>query len=205
MNAEHPAFAALAGSIIATVRPLQPAPDVLAMLAAACELQTVAKAGHLLRAGDVARDVFFVHRGLLRYYYLDAATGTERTGQFFDEGMVVTDVDSFLTGRPARSSFDAMVPAEVVRLPKAALAAGYDRDHAIERYGRLMMQQALTGSQLRAERLLTLTPEERYRTFVGTRPEVARRVPQYLIASYLGITPEALSRIRSRAARPSGA
>lgn len=204
MTPEDPAFAAFAGGIVAAARPLVPAPAVLAQLAAACDLSDLAKGDHLLRLGDRAEHVFFVNRGLLRYYFLDAATGTERTGQFFDEGQVVTDVDSFLTGRPARTSFEAIAPAQVLRLPRAALDAAYDRDHAVERYGRLMVQQALTGSQLRAERLLTLSPEERYRTFVGTRPDVARRVPQYLIASYLGITPEALSRIRARASRPPG-
>ena len=61
-----------------------------------------------------------------------------------------------------------------------------------------MVEAALVGSQRRSTSLLTLAPDERYRTFVNARPEVARRVPQYLIASYLGITPESLSRIRGR-------
>ena len=78
--------------------------------------------------------------------------------------------------------------------------AGYGADHAIERFGRLMLEEALIGSQRRASRLLTLQPEDRYRRFVETRPEVVRRVPQYLIASYLGLTPESLSRIRRRIA-----
>ena len=202
MNAGHTAFQAFAIGLCAVVKPLEPSTEVMARMAAACDVQMLEKGDHLLRLGDVAGHIYFVHRGLLRYYFLDAATGAECTGQFFDEGQVVTDVDSFLTGRPARASFAAIERSEVLRLPRAAITDGYDRDHAIERYGRLMVQQALTGSQLRAERLLTLSPEELYRTFVATRPEVARRVPQYLIASYLGITPEALSRIRGRAARP---
>jgi CRP-like cAMP-binding protein len=204
VNADHPAFRAFAATLVAAVRPLVPQPAVLARLAGASDLLALRKGDHLLRLGDQAEHVFFVKRGLLRYYFLDADSGTERTGQFFDEGQVVTDAESFLTGRAARTSFAAIAPSEVLRLPRDALTEAYDRDHAVERYGRLMVQQALTGSQLRAERLLTLTPEERYRTFVTTRPEVARRVPQYLIASYLGITPEALSRIRARAARPPG-
>ena len=79
--------------------------------------------------------------------------------------------------------------------------AAYDADHAVERFGRIMVEGALMGSQRRTAGLLSLSPDERYRRFVATRPEVARRVPQYLIASYLGITPEALSRIRGRLAR----
>jgi CRP-like cAMP-binding protein len=202
VNADHPAFRTFAASLTAAARPLVPKPDVLSRLAFACDIVALRKGDHLLRLGDQAEHVYFVNRGLLRYYFLDAASGTERTGQFFDEGQAVTGVDSFLTGRPSRTSFEAIEPSEVLRLPRDVLTEAYDRDHAVERYGRLMVQQALTGSQLRAERLLTLSPEDRYRTFVTTRPEVARRVPQYLIASYLGITPEALSRIRARAARP---
>jgi CRP-like cAMP-binding protein len=201
MQAGDPVFAEFAVALRTAAAPLEPAPGALDSLASACDLRVVKKGEHLLRIGDVSGHLFFVGDGLIRYYHLDAATGTERTGQFFDQGQVVTDVESFLSGRPAKTSFQAIVPSQVLRLPRGAVLAAYDADHAIERYGRLMVQEALVGSQRRAERLLTLSPEEMYRTFVATRPEVARRVPQYLIASYLGITPEALSRIRGRSAR----
>jgi CRP-like cAMP-binding protein len=149
----------------------------------------------------VAGHLFFVARGLLRYYYLDPESGQERTGQFFDEGRVFTDAASFLGRQPATQSIEALEPSEVLGLPRAAVYAAYERDHAVERFGRVMVEEALVGSQRRAANLLTLSPEERYRAFVQGRPEVARRVPQYLVASYLGITPEALSRIRGRLAR----
>jgi len=127
--------------------------------------------------------------------------GQERTGQFFDAGAVVTDAESFLTRAPAEQNFEALEATSLVVVPREVLNRGYDQDHAIERFGRLMLQEALIGAQRRAGRLLTLQPEERYRRFVTTRPEVARRVPQYLIASYLGLTPESLSRIRRRIAK----
>lgn len=201
MQADDPVFQEFAAALRRAADPLRSTAVALDALAAACDLRALKKGEHLLRMGDVAGHLFFVGAGLLRYYHLDAATGTERTGQFFDQGQVVTDVESFLSGRPAKTSFQAIAPSLVLRLPRGAVLAAYDADHAIERYGRLMVQEALAGAQRRAERLLTLSPEELYRTFVATRPEVARRVPQYLIASYLGITPEALSRIRGRSAR----
>lgn len=199
--ADNPAFQTFARSLVAAVAPLVPAPDALAALAGAGVVRRLGKGDHLLRVGEVAGEVFFVSTGLLRYYYLDPETGTERTGQFFDEGRVMTDAESYLTQTPARQSIEALEASEVLCLPRGALLRAYAADHAIERYGRLMVEEALTGSQRRAARLLTLGPEELYRAFVAARPEVARRVPQYLIASYLGITPEGLSRIRGRVAR----
>ena len=86
-------------------------------------------------------------------------------------------------------------------IPYAALYRGYAREHALERFGRLMLETALIGSQRRAGSLLNLSPDQRYRRFIETRPALARRVPQYLVASYLGLTPESLSRIRRRIAK----
>jgi CRP-like cAMP-binding protein len=198
---DHPVFAAFAASVRRAVAPLVPAPEVLARIAGLAELRRLDKGEHLLLAGDVAGHIYFIAAGLLRYYHLDPASGSERTGQFFDAGQVVTDAESYLMDTPSRQSIEALEPSDVLCLPRRAILAAYDADHAIERYGRLMVEEALTGTQRRATRLLTLSPEELYRVFVTTRPEVARRVPQYLIASYLGITPEALSRIRGRAVR----
>ena len=83
-----------------------------------------------------------------------------------------------------------------------ALNAAYDADHALERFGRRLVEEAMSGSQRRTASFLQLSPEERYTRFVATRPEIFRRVPQFLTASYLGITPEALSRIRGRRRKP---
>ncbi|MEO0391319.1 MAG: Crp/Fnr family transcriptional regulator [Pseudomonadota bacterium] len=182
--------------------PLVPDETAMAQLHSGVRHRILTKGTHLLRAGEVADEVFFVHNGLLRYYFNDPAAGDqERTGQFFDAGSVVTDAESFLARIPAEQNFEALERTSVVIVPRSVLNAGYDADHAIERFGRLMFEEALIGSQRRAGRLLTLQPEERYRVFVETRPKVAGRVPQYLIASYLGLTPESLSRIRRRIAR----
>ena len=86
--------------------------------------------------------------------------------------------------------------------PVEALNAAYDADHALERFGRRLVEEAMSGSQRRTASFLQLSPEERYTRFVATRPEIFRRVPQFLTASYLGITPEALSRIRGRRRKP---
>lgn len=201
MTEREAALAALSRRLHSAVAPVVPGTAALARLLDGAVHRVLRKGEHLLRAGSIADDVYFVHQGLLRYYFNDPADGgQERTGQFFDAGILATDAESYLLRTPAEQNFEALEKSSIVALPRAVLAAAYDQDHAIERFGRLMLEEALVGSQRRATRLLVLQPEERYRRFIETRPDVARRVPQYLIASYLGLTPESLSRIRRRIA-----
>jgi CRP/FNR family transcriptional regulator, anaerobic regulatory protein len=200
MPSSPSAFEAFFALVSATVRPLSALPATRVALNEASHVLAFAKGDHLLREGDTASHLLFVAKGLLRYYFLDPDSAEERTGQFFDEAQVFTDAASFLGQTPATQFIEALEPGEVLCIPRAALYRAYAVDHAMERFGRLMLENALIGSQRRTSNLLRLPPDERYRTFIATRPEIARRVPQYLVASYLGITPEALSRIRRRLA-----
>ncbi len=200
IDPDDPALAAFWTLVEAVTAPMRPQPATRAGLGAAMRRRTVGKGEHLLREGDVPGEIWFLVRGLVRYYYL--VDGEERTGQFFDAGDVFGDVASFATGQTAAQSFDALEPSEVLALPRAAVLAAYDADHAMERFGRRMIERGFAGSQRRTASLLGQSPEERYRRLVEDRPAVARRVPLYVVASYLGITPEALSRIRRRLARP---
>lgn len=163
------------------------------------KVRTLAKGQHLTRQGEPSQALYFVRSGLIRYYYL--ADGVEHTGQFFDEGTVVADVHALLTGASGLQNIDALEPSVVLEIPRSALQMAFDEDHALERTGRRWMEEGMAGSQRRTASLLQLKPDERYARFVAMRPALAKRVPQYLIASYLGITPEALSRIRRRRAQ----
>jgi CRP-like cAMP-binding protein len=154
------------------------------------------KGEHLLREGETINSLYFVRSGLMRYYYL--VDGVEHTGQFFDKGAFFTDIFGVLARAPALLNIDALDISEIIVIPTDALLAAYDADHAFERFGRRMIEQNMIGSQRRTANLLKYAPEELYTQFVLSRPEVADRIPQYMIASYLGITPEALSRIRRR-------
>ncbi len=135
------------------------------------------------------RAAWLILTGVFRYSYL--REGVERTGQFFSAGMLFGHGGELY-------SFDALVEGSVLEIPLPAMARAYDEDHAIERFGRITAEQGFAGARRRAANLLQKSPEERYEMLVQDRPEVARAVPLQVIASYLGITPEALSRIRRR-------
>jgi len=186
----------LDAALASRAAPFVPTPQVQAAFRAALRERSLQKGEHLFREGDPGDALYFVRKGLLRYYYL--ADGIEHTGQFFDEGKFVGDVFALTTGAPGLQNIDALEPSEVLVIPTTILTASYDADQAFERFGRRVMEEAMAGSQARTASLLKLSPQERYARFVAMRPEVARRVPQYVVASYLGITPEALSRIRRR-------
>lgn len=155
----------------------------------------------VLRQGDVSTHLHFVTSGLLRYYYL--AQGVEYTGQFMSPGMFIADLASFTTRQPADQTIDALDRTTTLALSRQAIQEAMDADHGIERFVRIVIEQAFAGSQRRSANLLIRSPEERYDWLCANRPDVIRLVPQYILASYLGVTPESLSRIRKRRAQPT--
>jgi CRP-like cAMP-binding protein len=180
------------------VDPLTITPTVVDQLAETATVRTLAKGEHLVEADQTVENLFFIYTGLVRYYYIDERGGEERTGQFFDAGSVYTDVTSFVTQTPSRQYIQALEPSEILCVSRKALYEAFASDHATERFGRLMFEQALIGSQQRTSSFMSESVEERYRRLMSDRKDLARRVPQYILATYLGITPEALSRIRRR-------
>ncbi len=170
--------------------------DAFRRLAGAVRVRRFSKGEYLFREGDSADALYLIREGLTRYYYL--AEGVEHTGQFFVAGDFVADVAALSTGAPCVQNMDALLSTEVLKIPRAALLAAYDADPAMERVGRRMMEAAMAGSQRRTASLLQLTPAQRYERLVAMRPQVIAQAPQYIVASYLGVTPESLSRIRRR-------
>jgi CRP-like cAMP-binding protein len=186
--------------ILRMCSPLVPSADAMAALRATMRCRDVEKGEQLALQGQVGGYLFFVECGILRSYY--TGRGTEVTGQFFERGCFFGDVHALCTDAPAMHSIDVIETGRVVMLTPAALNAAYDSDHALERFGRILMTVSLLGTQRRAAALLRNSAEEMYDGLMQQRPELARRVPQFMIASYLGITPEALSRIRRRRTQP---
>lgn len=156
----------------------------------------LARGAHLYTEGQTCRAVAFIAQGSLRYYYL--TDGSEQTGQFFFENGWYTDYLSFLSGKPSEQYIQAMEATELYLMSKTDLYALYDEFPRLERFGRIMAENAYLGSRINHHKMLTMSPEERYLKLVQERPLVMERVPLKYVASYLGIQPESLSRIRKR-------
>jgi CRP/FNR family transcriptional regulator, anaerobic regulatory protein len=153
----------------------------------------------LLREGERSNIAAFINNGLLRYYYM--VRGEEHCRQFFFENGFATDYESFLTQKPSRLNIDAIEDSELTLIHHADMQEFYAEIPAFQKFGRLLAESLFIALSHRTASLLLETPKERYLHLMKERPKVMQRVPQYMVASYLGITPEALSRIRRRLAK----
>lgn len=150
----------------------------------------------ILQEGQVCKYAYFINAGCLRYYY--NVDGQENTAQFFFENGWYTDYESFLSGKPTRQNIEALEKSELLLLSAKDLQQLYIDIPKFERFGRLMAENAFLGIRYRNEMLENQTAEQRYITLMKERPKVFERIPQHYIASYLGIQPPSLSRIRKR-------
>lgn len=157
------------------------------------------KKQYLLQEGDVSKYTAFVNKGLLRSYHTNAEGG-EHIIQFACEDWWMSDIYSFLTGEASTLNIDAMEDSEVLLITKAAQDEMVIQIPKMERYLRLLMQNSLISLQRRLISSLNFTAEDKYLQLMASSPNIIQRVPQHYIASYLGITPETLSRIRRQIA-----
>ena len=149
----------------------------------------------LLNEGDVCRYLGFVNSGCLRQYSIDNK-GTEHIIQFAIEDWWVSDLQSFLSGFPATYNIDVLQDSEVLLLGKSSRDELLDACPKMERFFRLLIEANHVATNQRIADSLSASAEERYLKFIKTYPKLFEQVPQNHIASYLGITPQSLSRIR---------
>jgi len=157
------------------------------------------KKQYLVQEGDPCKYTAFVNKGILRSYTVDEK-GIEHIVQFALEDWWIADIYSFLTGEPSTCNIDALEDAELLLITKAAQDDMVLQVPKMERYLRLLMQNNLIALQRRLMSSLNYTAEDKYLQLIATCPTIVQRVPQHYIASYLGITPETLSRIRRQMA-----
>jgi CRP-like cAMP-binding protein len=157
----------------------------------------IRKRGFLLQEGDVCKHIAFVTKGCLRSYSVDEK-GVEHVLQFAVEEWWISDLYSFLTGEPATSYIDALEDSELLLIDNPSFEKLQTELPKFERFFRLLLQNAYIATQRRINASLSLSAEKRYLELIGSCPTISQRVPQRHIASFLGVTPEALSRIRKR-------
>jgi len=157
------------------------------------------KRQYLLQEGDVCKYNTFVSAGLLRSYTVDDKGG-EHILQFAFEGWWLGDIYSFLTGEPSVYNMEALEPCELLLITHPSWELLLEKIPAFERYFRILIQNNLVATQRRLMGALSGTAEERYVQFMNNFPGCLNRIPQHMIASYLGITRETLSRIRGNLA-----
>ena len=154
---------------------------------------------YILQAGEVSRYETYVCKGLTRTYDVNDK-GVEHIVQFGLEDWWVGDMYSFLTDTPSGYNIDCIEDTEVLQITRANLETLYQEVPKMERHFRILVQNAFIASTRRVSATLAKSALERYQEFLDRYPQIDQRVPNHQIASFLGITPQSLSRIRSQAA-----
>lgn len=159
--------------------------------------RTLKKREILLFQGDTSTHMRFIAEGCLRSYYLDD-DAKEHILQFGIEGWWVNDLYSYLTQTPARYFIQAIEASKVLQVHRDTLEDLFHQVPAMERFFRIKIQSAYVALQERTTKSMSESAEQRYFEFREKYRAIEQRVPQYMIASYLGITPEHLSTIRQK-------
>jgi len=155
------------------------------------------KKSYLHHAGETCKANYFVVKGCLRLYFIDIK-GAEQTTQFAIENWWISDLTSFIFQKPSDFYIQAAEATEVIAIEHHHYEELFERLPKLEKYFRLIFQKLHQASQLRIKYLYSQTAEERYFNFNKLFPEFVQRIPQYMLASYLGFTPEFLSKIRAK-------
>ena len=154
------------------------------------------KGESFIREGKISSKVGFIVKGSMMCIY--NKDGEEYIDEFSLENEFITDYFSFLTETPATKEVRCLEDCKLMVLQKEDLYKLYDRSQKFERVGRLIAEGLFMNWQQKAKSLLIDNAEERYLKLIKQRPDIPQRVPQYLIASYLGVKPETVSRIRKK-------
>ena len=162
--------------------------------------RTVKKNQFILHEGAVQKCTNFLNKGSMRTYFIDN-TGQEHIVQFAVEGWWISDLQSFIMQVPGTFHVQAIEDCDILELPYENLQNLYETVPKIERYFRIITQRAFVSFQQRIVQNISMSAEERYLAFKEKYPKIELRIPQRLIASYLGISAEFLSKIKSRLSR----
>jgi CRP-like cAMP-binding protein len=175
---------------------VSPTEEEMEMFLKCFTLKTYKRKEVVIEEGQVCRYIWFLNKGLARdFYYRNQA---EHTSDFFIENSFLTNYESFLTRKPSIGSIDALEDCEMLMISYDSLQKLYNESNVWEKTGRIIAERLFLRAKRRKDDLIANSPELLYLFLVQERPQVIQRVPQYYIASFLGISPEHLSRIRKK-------
>lgn len=174
--------------------------DDMAAVMRLASMRTVSAGEHLIRAGTVNYSGFLVVKGLLRNYHI-LPDGSERTVLFTSEGGSVASYATVFRNLPTVEQVTAIEETLVIAMDTREMRKLMESRPELRLAYSQVIEQLLLDAITRIDRFVLLSPEERYRAFVKENPGLEQRIPQKHLASYLGITPVSLSRIRARAVR----
>ncbi|MCD0466066.1 Crp/Fnr family transcriptional regulator [Flavobacterium sp. ENC] len=158
--------------------------------------QTYKKGDFFLAEGQICKQVGFVTKGLMRYYINH--DGEEKTYAFSQENQYVCNYESFLPQNPSSKIIQALEDSDVMVISHSDLQILYAKVREGERYGRIAIEAVFLQMLKDINSFYTETPEVRYERFLTNHSDLQQRVSQYHIASFVGVKPQSLSRIRKR-------
>lgn len=166
------------------------------MFAESFVYRSVPKKFRLVSVGDVSREAYFINKGATRLFF--EKEGEEISANFMFENNFVASLESFLLQVPSRQAIDTLEDCELLVLSKQRLEELIRKQPQFNLFSKAIAETAFIMLQRRASSFILDSAEERYMNMLQQRPEILERVPQHMIASYLGVTPVSLSRIRKR-------
>ena len=160
-------------------------------------IKKLRKHQYFLQEGEICKSVAFVNKGMLRSYLVDEKNN-ERIIQFAPEGWFISDIYSFITEDKSNLNIDALEDTELILMSKAAHVYLETAVPEFFKFNYTQYRGAYIALQKRLIDMFTLSTEEKYTKLLSIYPDIMQRVPQHMIASYLGLTPETLSRVRKK-------
>lgn len=167
------------------------------MLLSIMQNRKLRKRQYLLQEGDHSKYSAFVLSGCLRSYFVDS-NGFEHILQFAIEDWWITDMMSYISGKPGKLNIDALEDSEVLLISREDQLSLFEKSPKFEKYFRIITENGMVSNQQRLLDNLSLPAIERYKNFIQKYPLFMQRIPQVQIAAFLGITPEFLSKIRGQ-------
>ncbi len=170
--------------------------DEITAISESIPIQSFSKGSILLKEGEVSKHAYFNIKGCVRLYYL--IDGEEKTTFFYTENQFITSIKSFTNRVPAHHFLECVEDCTLGVLSYEAEIYLLKKFPKFEYLSRILLEEELGHYQDMLSTYITTKPEDRYKKLLKLNPQLLQRIPQYQLATFLGVTPESLSRIRKR-------